>query len=225
MISDTSTWSRRPCNLSTTRSARGCHPCLRYALLPMCPGRTLKGWRRERDSNPRYGFPYTHFPGVRLQPLGHLSNRACALRRTHFPERRAPKARCAPSTTRPPLRPRLNVSAARALRNQSAPSLAERDGDLQAASARRVDFSQRIDASILSPKTAYQCGDGTNRNHRSHSRRRAGAAHGRARQGVSAARGQRPRAASDHAPRPTMRPCHYKCQSASSSGSPNSTFP
>lgn len=32
-------------------------------------------WRRERDSNPRYGFPYTHFPGVRLQPLGHLSVR------------------------------------------------------------------------------------------------------------------------------------------------------
>ena len=31
-------------------------------------------WRRERDSNPRYGFPYTHFPGVRLQPLGHPSS-------------------------------------------------------------------------------------------------------------------------------------------------------
>ena len=31
-------------------------------------------WRRERDSNPRYGYkPYTRFPGVRLQPLGHLS--------------------------------------------------------------------------------------------------------------------------------------------------------
>jgi hypothetical protein len=30
-------------------------------------------WRRERDSNPRYGCPYTHFPGVRLQPLGHPS--------------------------------------------------------------------------------------------------------------------------------------------------------
>jgi hypothetical protein len=30
-------------------------------------------WRRERDSNPRYGFPQTHFPGVRLQPLGHPS--------------------------------------------------------------------------------------------------------------------------------------------------------
>ena len=39
-ISDTSTWSRRPCNHSTTRSARGCHPCLRYDLLPMCPGWT-----------------------------------------------------------------------------------------------------------------------------------------------------------------------------------------
>ncbi len=31
-ISDTSTWSRKPCNPSTTRSARGCHPCLRYDL-------------------------------------------------------------------------------------------------------------------------------------------------------------------------------------------------
>ena len=30
-------------------------------------------WRRGRDSNPRYGSPYTHFPGVRLQPLGHPS--------------------------------------------------------------------------------------------------------------------------------------------------------
>ena len=39
-ILDTSTWSRKPCNLSTTRSARGCHPCLRYDLSPMCPGRT-----------------------------------------------------------------------------------------------------------------------------------------------------------------------------------------
>src|SRR6187399_726262 len=29
--------------------------------------------RRLRDSNPRYGFPYTHFPGVLLQPLGQVS--------------------------------------------------------------------------------------------------------------------------------------------------------
>ena len=35
-------------------------------------------WRRGRDSNPRYGFPYTHFPGVRLRPLGHPSNGRCA---------------------------------------------------------------------------------------------------------------------------------------------------
>ena len=35
----------------------------------------VKRWRRERDSNPRYGFPHTHFPGVRLQPLGHPSDR------------------------------------------------------------------------------------------------------------------------------------------------------
>src|ERR1051325_4688533 len=33
-------------------------------------------WRRERDSNPRYGFPYTRSPGVRLQPLGHPSTPA-----------------------------------------------------------------------------------------------------------------------------------------------------
>src|SRR6478736_9157286 len=29
--------------------------------------------RRLRDSNPRYSFPYTHFPGVLLQPLGQVS--------------------------------------------------------------------------------------------------------------------------------------------------------
>ena len=33
----------------------------------------LELWRRDRDSNPGYGLPYTHFPGVRLRPLGHLS--------------------------------------------------------------------------------------------------------------------------------------------------------
>ncbi len=42
-------------------------------------------WRRERDSNPRYGFPYTHFPGVRLQPLGHPSVRKLkAPRAAHY---------------------------------------------------------------------------------------------------------------------------------------------
>jgi hypothetical protein len=33
-------------------------------------------WRREWDSNPRYGFPYTRFPSVRLKPLGHPSGSA-----------------------------------------------------------------------------------------------------------------------------------------------------
>src|ERR1700761_7376108 len=33
----------------------------------------LISWRREWDSNPRYGFPHTRFPSVRLKPLGHLS--------------------------------------------------------------------------------------------------------------------------------------------------------
>jgi hypothetical protein len=34
---------------------------------------TKIGWRREWDSNPRYSFPHTRFPSVRLKPLGHLS--------------------------------------------------------------------------------------------------------------------------------------------------------
>ena len=31
---------------------------------------TVNGMERE-DSNPRNGFPFTRFPSVRLQPLGH----------------------------------------------------------------------------------------------------------------------------------------------------------
>jgi site-specific DNA recombinase len=45
---------------------------------------SVLNWRRGRDSNPRYGFPYTHFPGVRLQPLGHPSAKACARAGTIF---------------------------------------------------------------------------------------------------------------------------------------------
>ena len=32
-----------------------------------------KRWRRGRDSNPRYGFPYADLANLCLQPLGHLS--------------------------------------------------------------------------------------------------------------------------------------------------------
>ena len=80
MISDTSTWSRKPCNPSTTRSARGCHPCLRYDLLPMCPGWTI-------CSSPRIGFrtqgPSTPggFQDRCLKRLGHPSDRPSKWRR------------------------------------------------------------------------------------------------------------------------------------------------
>ena len=47
-------------------------PKLFYYKLSVVQG--LKKWRRERDSNPRNGFPFTRFPSVRLQPLGHLSS-------------------------------------------------------------------------------------------------------------------------------------------------------
>src|ERR1035437_3925673 len=38
-----------------------------------------KALRRLRDSNPRYSFPYTHFPGVLLQPLGQVSKKIANL--------------------------------------------------------------------------------------------------------------------------------------------------
>ena len=44
MIRDTSTLNKEPCRPSTTRSARGCHPCLRYVPSPMSPGCTLDKW-------------------------------------------------------------------------------------------------------------------------------------------------------------------------------------
>jgi hypothetical protein len=61
-------------NLSTTRSARRCHPCLRCVLLPMSSGWTQDMWRRGRDSNPRYGCPYAAFRVRCFQPLSHLSD-------------------------------------------------------------------------------------------------------------------------------------------------------
>ena len=42
----TSTWNRSPCNLWTTRSARGCYLCLRYAPLPMSSDNTRVVGRR-----------------------------------------------------------------------------------------------------------------------------------------------------------------------------------
>src|SRR4051794_36234990 len=73
-ISDTSTWNRKPCNLSTTRSARGCHPCLRYDLSPMCPGWTKLGIKEVDDgiwlaSFMRYDLGYFDLEQKTLQPL------------------------------------------------------------------------------------------------------------------------------------------------------------
>src|SRR5437868_2025818 len=52
-------------------------------------------WRRGRDSNPRWGLAHTRFPGVRLKPLIHLSERervivAAGLRRPACVTARAP---------------------------------------------------------------------------------------------------------------------------------------
>jgi hypothetical protein len=59
----------------------GCHD-QQAATVPSAPKVTKGGnrkvssedWRRRRDSNPRYSFPYTAFPMLRLQPLGHPSD-------------------------------------------------------------------------------------------------------------------------------------------------------
>ena len=59
---------------STTRSAQGCHPCLRYNLLPMCPGRT-------------HGFMVV---GVGdLEPPTPASRRRCSTRLSYTPNPRA----------------------------------------------------------------------------------------------------------------------------------------
>ena len=44
----------------------------------------MENWRRGRDSNPRYSFPYTRFPSVLLKPLGHLSNPENSSREFYF---------------------------------------------------------------------------------------------------------------------------------------------
>ena len=49
-------------------------------------------WRTDRDSNPGDGHPPTHFPGVRLRPLGHLSvARGLALSAGHVQVQKTPR--------------------------------------------------------------------------------------------------------------------------------------
>ena len=53
-------------------SSPNCYSALRSIQKPPSSG---LHWRREGDSNPRYGFPYTSFPRMRDRPLCHLSMR------------------------------------------------------------------------------------------------------------------------------------------------------
>ena len=53
MMWDISTWSKGLCKSSTTRSARGCYPCLRDNMVLMRQGWTLRQWCRLQDSNLR----------------------------------------------------------------------------------------------------------------------------------------------------------------------------
>ena len=73
-------WPRRKdfCACSVRRSLEICVGTPVFVGIffwPISQRRVLgaAGWRREWDSNPRYGFPYTRFPSVRLKPLGHPS--------------------------------------------------------------------------------------------------------------------------------------------------------
>jgi hypothetical protein len=62
--------------VASTRPRKGPGIPDQFALPPRAKSaldQSLKDWRRGWDSNPRYGFPYTRFPSVRLKPLGHLS--------------------------------------------------------------------------------------------------------------------------------------------------------
>ena len=59
-------------------------PNLTLTVVSVSACQTRMRWRREGDSNPRDGCPPTRVPGVRLQPLGHLSSLRCGLYRSRF---------------------------------------------------------------------------------------------------------------------------------------------
>ena len=69
----TSIWTRHAESVSLLNSLWVMWPASRPDALPSRLPREARGWRRDRDSNPGAGLPPTHFPGVRLRPLGHLS--------------------------------------------------------------------------------------------------------------------------------------------------------
>jgi hypothetical protein len=98
-------------------------------------------WRRGRDSNPRYGFPHTHFPGVRLQPLGHPSMRCMEQREPRAIAPAAARAQ-APDTRGPVARP-LSLARRQTLRPGSlSPVRAPGPGRLRRASPRPYPASR-----------------------------------------------------------------------------------
>ena len=50
--------------------------------------RRLLGWRRERDSNPRYPYGYSGFRDRPIQPLSHLSAEESTRSKAAFPARK-----------------------------------------------------------------------------------------------------------------------------------------
>ena len=74
-------------------------------------------WRRERDSNPRNGCPFTCFPSKHNRPLCHLSAPATGgLRRKAWDHRRSAASVPARTRTPDPGRPGRGLSAADGLR-------------------------------------------------------------------------------------------------------------
>ena len=61
--------------VASFRTWRGSRP----RVVPATKCLSCSTSRRGRDSNPRYPFRYTRVPGVRLQPLGHLSRKMSRL--------------------------------------------------------------------------------------------------------------------------------------------------
>ena len=131
------------------------------------PLRKLK-WRRGRDSNPRSGYkPLTHFPGVLLQPLGHLSARTNALSQlpggicSSHPETRPPRCALRPACGCPDSLP-ANLSNPR---SGYKPLTHNPGRTFQACSFNRSDTSPHVDhANSISKRIALaRAGEDTGR--------------------------------------------------------------
>ena len=83
-------------------------------------------WRRERDSNPRYGFPYTRFPSVLLKPLGHLSVSVVSI--VYGPVAEPGNPNCVRNCVRPPNVLRSLTGPRFPFRRPEAPSSINRSG-------------------------------------------------------------------------------------------------